>query len=319
METNTLDSTRLQQISEETNFNALLNSYCREYTNWSRYIGIPKYDEPLASYLVTTNDRLHIRFDFTAIGFEVYAPLKFYADSGRHVFNFPVIERNIDTDAINQVTIYRFMELAMQFSKQEFGTIDADLVTQRLANSVENLEAFLLFFKQNGKPVNFAKMSFIEAEQSLFLGHNAHPFPKGRSGFNSKEELFKYSPETQGHFQLAYFLISAENIMEKNAEGFDMTDLFRIELSDSNNTEMISLLDQHPDYKVVPMHPWEAKHLLELPNVKAMQQEKLLIFLGHLGELYTPTSSVRTVYNASSDWMLKFSLHVKITNSERVN
>lgn len=319
METNTLDSTKLQQISEETNFNALLNSYCREFSNWSRYIGIPKYDEPLANYLITTTDRLHIRFDFTAIGFEVYAPLKFYADSGRHVFNFPIIERNVDTDAINPITIYRFMELAIQVSDQEFGAVDADLVNQRLANSIENLETFLSYFKQNGKPVNFAKMSFIEAEQSLFLGHNAHPFPKGRSGFNCKEELFKYSPETQGHFQLAYFLISAENIVEKNAEGFDMTDLFRIDLLESNHKEIIVLLDQHPNYKVVPMHPWEAQYLLTLPQVKAMQQEKVLIFLGHFGELYTPTSSVRTVYNASSDWMFKFSLHVKITNSERVN
>lgn len=57
METNTLDSIRLQQISEETNFNALLNSYCREFNNWNRYLGIPKYDEPLANYLVTKPDR----------------------------------------------------------------------------------------------------------------------------------------------------------------------------------------------------------------------------------------------------------------------
>lgn len=192
METNTLDSIRLQQISEETNFNALLNSYCREFNNWNRYLGIPKYDEPLANYLVTKPDRLHIRFDFTAIGFEVYAPLKFYADSGRHVFNFPIIERNVATDVISPISIYRFMELAIQFSVEAFPNVDAGLVKQRLANSVENLEAFLSFFKQNGRPANFAKMNFIEAEQSLFLGHNAHPLPKGRSGFNNKEELFKY-------------------------------------------------------------------------------------------------------------------------------
>jgi siderophore synthetase component/RimJ/RimL family protein N-acetyltransferase len=319
METNTLDSTKLQQISEETNFNALLNSYCREFNNWSRYVGLPRYDKPLADYLATTNDRLHIRFDFTTIGFEVYAPLKFYADSGRHVFNFPIVARDVNTDAIKPVSIYRFMELAIQFSAEEFPDVDASVVKQRLTNSVENLESFLSFFTQNGKPTNFAKMSFIEAEQSLFLGHNAHPLPKGRAGFNSREELFRFSPETQGRFQLAYFLISTENIMEKNAEGFDMTDLFRIELLDSGNAEIITLLDQHPNHKVVPMHPWEADYLLTLSAVKAMEDESLLFYLGHFGEYYTPTSSVRTVYNASSDWMLKFSLHVKITNSERVN
>jgi len=316
---NTLDSTSLQQISEETNFNALLNSYCREFNNWSRYAGIPKYDAPLAAYLVNRTDRLHIRFDFSSIGSEVYAPLKFYADSGRHVFNFPVIERNIATDAINPISIFRFMELAIQFSAEEFPNASAALVNERLTNSVENLELFLNYFKQNGKPVNFAKMSFIDAEQSLFLGHNAHPLPKGRSGFNDKEELFKFSPETKGQFQLAYFLIAADNINEKNAEGFDITDLFRIELLESGDKELIALLDRHPNHKVVPMHPWEAHHLLTLPTVQAMEEEKLLIYLGCFGDYYTPTSSVRTVYNATSDWMLKFSLHVKITNSERVN
>ncbi|KIA93455.1 IucA/IucC family protein [Pedobacter kyungheensis] len=319
METNTLDSIKLQQISEETNFNALLNSYCREFTNWTRYAGIPKYDAPLADYLVTATDRLHIRFDFSNIGYEVYAPLKFYADSGRHIFNFPVIARNIETDAIASIDIYRFMELAVQFSAAEFPDAAADVVKERLSNSVENLQKFLSFFQQNGKPVNFAKMNFIAAEQSLFLGHNAHPLPKGRSGFNSDEELFKYSPETKGSFQLSYFLIAPANITEKNAEGFDITDLFRIELSESANAETIALLDQYPDHKVVPMHPWEAGYLLNQSAVQAMQAEKLLFYLGQFGEAYTPTSSVRTVYNVASDWMLKFSLHVKITNSQRVN
>ncbi|MCZ4223430.1 GNAT family N-acetyltransferase [Pedobacter rhodius] len=316
---NTLHSTRLQQISEETNFNALLNSYCREFGNWSRYVGIPKYDAPLAGYFTTTTDRMHIRFDFTDIGFEVYAPLKFYADSGRHVFNFPVVERNTNTDAINPVSIYRFMELAVQFSLSEFPDADISLVKQRLTNSIENLEHFLSYFQQNGKPINLAKMNFIEAEQSLFLGHNAHPLPKGRAGFNNQEELFKYSPETQGRFQLGYFLISKDNVFEKNAEGFDMTELFKIELSDVANPEIIAVLDKFPNHKVVPMHPWEANYLLGLSTVKAMQDEGLLFYLGEFGQFYTPTSSVRTVYNSLSDWMLKFSLHVKITNSERVN
>jgi len=314
-----LNSIKLQQISEETNFNALLNSYCREFTNWTRYAGIPKYDASLADYLATTTNRLHIRFDFSNIGYKVYAPLKFYADSGRHVFNFPVVARNIETDAIAAIDIYRFMELAIQFSADEFPDAAADVVKERLSNSVENLQKFLSFFQQNGKPVNFAKMNFIAAEQSLFLGHNAHPLPKGRAGFNNDEELFKYSPETKGSFQLSYFLIATANITEKNAEGFDITDLFKIELSESTNAETIALLDQYPNHKVVPMHPWEADYLLNQPSVQAMQAEKLLFYLGQFGEAYTPTSSVRTVYNANSDWMLKFSLHVKITNSQRVN
>jgi siderophore synthetase component len=315
----TYNTTQLQQISEETNFNALLNAYCREFTNWSRYIGVPKYDEPLANYLSTTDHRLHIRFDFTVIGFEVYAPLKFYADSGRHLFHFPIVQRNLVNDEITTITPLRFIQLAMEFGQAEFPEMNVELVKQRLNNSIENIEKYLNFFVQNGKPVNFAKMNFIQAEQSLFLGHNAHPLPKGRAGFSTDEELFKYSPETQGKFQLSYFLIHAANVNEQNAEGFDITDLFRIELLETATPNVIKLLDQYPNYKVVPMHPWEAAYLLKDPKVIALQSENLLFSLGDFGPLYTPTSSVRTVYNAESDWMFKFSLHVKITNSERVN
>ena len=316
---NTYSLTQIKQLSEETSFNALLNSYCREFANWSRYVGLPKYDEPLAQYLSTTGHEFHIRFDFASIGLEVYAPLKFYADSGRHLFYFPIVERNTESDEIKPIDPLRFVAIIGDYVKADFPNIEAELVKQRLLNSIENLEKFLTYHHEHGKPANLEKMSFIEAEQSLFLGHNAHPLPKGRLGFANDEELFKYSPETNGKFQLAYFLISAQNVGEQNAEGFDITDFFRIELLDVAPQPVINLLDQHPDFKVVPMHPWEAQYLLNQPAVKAMQAEGLLFELGQMGALYTPTSSVRTVYNEQSDWMLKFSLHVKITNSQRVN
>ena len=46
---------------------------------------------------------------------------------------------------------------------------------------------------------------------------------------------------------------------------------------------------------------------------------QLVHTLGPIGALFTPTSSVRTVYSAGLSWMLKFSLSVRITNSLRVN
>jgi len=318
---NIYSSTELQQISEETNFNALLNSYCREFTNWSRYIGIPKYDKALSEYLKLRDYRLHIRFDFSANGFEVFAPLKHYAESGRHVFGFPVIARELETDVIRPITASKFMELIVRQTAQEFPDMHAQLVEDRLQNSVENLKAYLQYFNRTGKVVNRERMKFIEAEQSLVLGHNAHPLPKGRLGFKDKDELLTYSPETAGEFQLVYFLIAADQVSEQNAEGFDITDDFKTELREyvSVDHSLLAFLDRHHSWKVVPMHPWEAGYLMQLPEVKEMEADGLLHNLGKWGPLYTPTSSVRTVYNKDSDWMFKFSLHVKITNSERVN
>lgn len=321
METNTYSLTKLQQLSEEINYNALLNSYCREFSNWSRYLGTPKYDPPLAAWFKTEDHELRLRFDFSGLGFEVFAPLKHYAESGRHIFAFPVVERNLETDELRAIDAARFLELAMLFAGTEFPNIHTGLVQERLLNSIENINVYLDYFNRTGKKVNNVQMSFIEAEQSLALGHNAHPLPKGRMGFKNEEELLKYSPESAGQFQLFYFLISPELVMEKNAEGPELTAVFRTEMREYLQADqvLLNLLDQHPDWKVVPMHPWEAAYLINLPEVKEIADKGLLHQLGNQGPLYTPTSSVRTVYNRDSDWMFKFSLHVKITNSERVN
>ncbi|MBB6270452.1 siderophore synthetase component [Pedobacter cryoconitis] len=321
METNTYSLIKLQQNSGEINFNALLNSYCREFSNWSRYLGIPKYDQPLASYLKLTGHELHLRFDFSEFGIEVFAPLKHYAESGRHVFHFPIIERDLETDEIRSIDALRFMELIILFAKDEFPHINADLVKSRLLNSIDNLTKYQAYFNRTGKLVNQQRMSFIETEQSLALGHNSHPLTKGRLGFKNDEELFRYSPETAGEFQLSYFLIAPEHVIEQNAEGFDITDTFKAELLSAipADHQISAFIESRASWKVLPMHPWEAQYLLTLPEVKEMISEGLLYSLGDWGAVYTPTSSVRTVYNRESDWMYKFSLHVKITNSERIN
>ncbi|MGY0036884.1 GNAT family N-acetyltransferase [Pedobacter sp. NJ-S-72] len=321
METNTYSLIKLQQNSGEINFNALLNSYCREFSNWSRYVGIPAYDQPLANYLKLTGHEFHLRFDFSEFGFEVFAPLKHYAESGRHVFHYPVIERDLNTDEIKPMDAMRFMELIIVFAKAEFPEINSELVKSRLQNSIDNLTKYQEYFNRTGKLVNKKQMSFIETEQSLVLGHNSHPLTKGRLGFKNDDELLKYSPETAGEFQLSYFLIAPEQVIEKNAEGFDITDTFKAELLNAVPAahQIRALVDSHASWKVLPMHPWEAEYLLARPEVKEMVSEGLLYSLGEWGALYTPTSSVRTVYNRESDWMYKFSLHVKITNSERVN
>lgn len=318
---NTYSLTKLQQISGEINFNSLLNSYCREFKNWSPYLGVPKYDQALADYLKGSAYELHARFDFSGQGLEVFAALKYYAESGRHLFDFPVVQRDLETDEIKPIDALRFMEIAMLFAGAEFPGIETALVKDRLLNSIENLNVYLDHFNRTGRQVNAVRMNFIETEQSLALGHNAHPLPKGRLGFKNEEELLTYSPETAGKFQLAYFLIAADHVTEQNADGTDLTEVFKAELSSyvAQNEDLLALLQLNALFKVVPMHPWEAEHLLSLPEVKEMKEEETLYTLGKWGPLYTPTSSLRTVYNQDSDWMFKFSLHVKITNSERVN
>ncbi|MDH6253812.1 siderophore synthetase component/RimJ/RimL family protein N-acetyltransferase [Chryseobacterium sp. H1D6B] len=315
---NTLKSINIPEQSEIINYTALINCYMREFTNWSSYLGIPKYDETLAEHLQETPTDLHIRIDFSSIGCDVYVPVRYFSESGRHLFDFPVIRRILDTEEVEEVDIYGFMTLTAEHAKGIYPNIDASTVLKRLNNSIENLTIYLNYLVENKKQVNELEMSFIEAEQSLILGHIFHPVPKSKQGFNN-EDLLKYSPETSGQFQLFYFLINPENIIEKNADGELVTKELSQKIYPLLDPEHKTLWDKFSDYQIVPMHPWEAEYLLTQENVQIMQEQGILFALGHYGEYFTPTSSVRTVYSEDSRWMYKFSLHVKITNSERIN
>ncbi|WP_370898467.1 GNAT family N-acetyltransferase [Chryseobacterium gossypii] len=315
---NTLKSTDVRQYAEEINYTALINCYMREFTNWSRYLGIPKYDAAIAKHLRMTPTGLHIRIDFSSIGCDVYIPVNYFSDTGRHLFGFPVLRRTLETDEVSGLDIYGFMALIAEYAKTLYPGIEASTVMERLNNSIENLIFYLNDLAESNRQVNHLEMSFIEAEQSLILGHILHPVPKSKQGFSSGD-LVKYSPETSGRFQLFYFLIHPENIIEKNADGTPVSEELRGIIYPLLDPEHKKLWDEFPEYRMVPMHPWEAEYLLNQTNVQAMQEQGLLFPLGHYGEYFTPTSSVRTVYHEASKWMYKFSLHVKITNSERIN
>ncbi|WP_108867836.1 GNAT family N-acetyltransferase [Aquimarina aquimarini] len=304
--------------AEEVNFTALLNSYCREFTNWSKYYGVPKYDDTLKEYIGSIEHLLYLKIDFSEIGYEVYVPLKYFSETGIHSFSFPVVERNLEKDVIKKIAYSRFLELTSWYAKSEFPAIDKTFTQQLMTNSIENLDTFLTSFQESGLMINSPYLSFIDAEQSLILGHSVHPLTKTREGF-SDEDLLKYSPETKGRFQLYYFLIHPDNVDEKNAEGELPSQFLREEILAGDNDYAKKVIRENPEWKLVPSHPWEATYLLNQPEVREMKDMGLLITIGELGPDYTATSSVRTVYNEDSDWMYKFSLHVKITNSYRVN
>lgn len=314
----TNDLIKLRPLAEQVNFKSLLNCYCREFKNWSRYEGIPKYDLALADYMQSIDHSTFLRFDFTNIGQEVFAPLEYFSESGIHSFGFPIVVRDCASDKIKEIDPLHFIDLVTAYSKTDYPDIDAAPTKERLENSINNLAFYLAHYKNSDRIANSPEQSFIEAEQSLILGHSVHPLPKSREGFNS-EELEKYSPETAGKFPLHFFLVHPDNVLEKSAEEYLMTDYLRKEITAYADNNAKELLARYPQWKVVPTHPWEAEYLLNQPEVKEMQSKQILFSLGQFGPSYTATSSVRTVYNDESEWMYKFSLHVKITNSYRVN
>jgi spermidine-citrate ligase len=154
---------------------------------------------------------------------------------------------------------------------------------------------------------------FISAEQSLVFGHWLHPTPKSRQGMSFWQQE-TYAPEFHGQFQLHYFA-AREGLVRQASANAEPASAIVSTLIRQDPTE-IRLRDGEV---LLPMHPLQAQALLLDPDIDALMREGSLRNLGAAGGLFTATSSVRTVYSADADWMLKFSLPVRITNSVRVN
>jgi len=319
MDTTMQRITKIEHISEEINFTALLNCFLREYKNWHRFFYIPQYDLTLRDYFLQVNHDKWIKILFPESKTEVYCPLTYYSATGRHLFKFPVIARHTETDTISEINIDSFLSL---IAKELGNNTHQTLLLERINDSITNTAIFLEEALHDNilGALNKLSIPFIEAEQSMLLGHQLHPVSKSRMGF-SRKELALYTPEMRNSFQLHYFLADPEFVVEKSTYSTDITQKIRTALLENHRTsaEAKDFINFHHDKKLLPVHPWEAAYLLKQAEVIELIEAGKLIHIGPCGPEYTATSSVRTVYNAYSEFMFKFSLHVKITNSERVN
>lgn len=161
--------------------------------------------------------------------------------------------------------------------------------------------------------------TFIDSEQATIWGHWLHPTPKSRQSIATWQHEH-YCPELHGRFQLHFFaaarhLVVQESIAEKPAEALIRT----IATQGFDAGRVQRLLDSIGDVCLLPVHPLQADWLSHQPHVRRLLAQGVLTDLGHLGPLFTATSSVRTVYSEACEYMLKLSIPVKITNSLRIN
>lgn len=152
--------------------------------------------------------------------------------------------------------------------------------------------------------------AYLESEQSLSYGHPFHPAPKSRQGFSSADQQ-RYSPELRAHFPLHYFAVRREYLVQQS--------LLAAPCDAVVGAQAPAHLHVPADFALLPVHPWQARHLQAHPLVRNALQQDLLRDLGPQGEAYFPTSSIRTVFHPANPYFYKFSLHVRVTNCVRKN
>ncbi|MES2527323.1 MAG: IucA/IucC family protein [Bdellovibrionota bacterium] len=170
----------------------------------------------------------------------------------------------------------------------------------RILASIENLSVSLSAFDRS------TVHDFLSSEKGLLLGHPFHPHPKSRDEF-SDDDFLKYAPETSSGFPLEWHLVRAEVI---KATPEYVSELWKMLQQDF-------VMPEESGWIPYPAHPWQMKALKEKGTLRNLETEGAIRFIGHTKKNWHPTSSLRTLYQKESPFMLKFSLSVRITNSIR--
>jgi len=196
--------------------------------------------------------------------------------------------------------------------------------TELLARMLDSLHAVTGYLELRRDDIDrlwsAEHLSFIASEQALLLGHPLHPTPKSRGEMSPRDRAM-YSPETQGQFQLHWLAARPEVVRHASATGRpapeESATLLRSDPT-VDPDQLDALLDGSGNRVLLPAHPWELAYLRARPELTSLFDGGAVVDLGPLGSPVTPTTSVRTVYQPDWRWQLKFSLHVRVTNSLRV-
>jgi siderophore synthetase component len=284
----------------------LLNCYLRETDGW-RFEG---------DQLVVPLRRLQA---------DVVVTVRYRSPTLRHRFAWParLAGRGTATVPVGYATLASMLldELHPAPSDARAGTEAPTRLLARMLESLHNVTEFLdLRRDEVDRSWSADPLPFIRSEQALLLGHPLHPTPKSRSEMSPRERRL-YSPETQGRFPLRWLAAAPHVVKHASATGTPaplMTEQLARAGGAANAATVDAVRDQWPDRLLLPAHPWELEHLQAQPEVADLFERGALVDLGPLGDPVTPTTSVRTVYGESWPWQLKFSLHVRVTNSLRV-
>ncbi|GHF28596.1 hypothetical protein GCM10010218_07160 [Streptomyces mashuensis] len=250
-----------------------------------------------------------LELGFPASGLRLAVPVRHRSATGWHRFGTPTVLGTGHTEP-PAADVALVASAAIRESTTGRGHpahLGTD-ATARVLNSAARVAAHLT--ARRAEPAGTTGPTpFLDAEQALLLGHPFHPAPKSREEATA-HELAAWSPELRGSFALHWFAAHPDVVVGESWDGRPVTDLLR---------PLAAGLDLPAGTVPVPAHPWQAREVLQRPEVRQLVDDGLLHPLGPGGDPWHPTSSVRTVHRPGADVMLKLSLGMRITNSRRNN
>ena len=303
----------MKELANRLAMQHLVNAYSQETGKASLF---EKYQQN-STQLAFSQGLTLLSLPLSLIQAQLFVPLSYVSRVGRHrIAALPQIfqkGQKLNFSAVAMVSL-----LLEELVQQSEGRVDAASLVERWIQSRDALQQFLNIRAEDFDALVQVEQGFIESEQALILGHSMHPAPKSRTGF-VHEDWQKYSPEACGQTQLHYWLVAPEYI----AEGTALEQAFSIQLKQEIKWHLseseLETLAAYAHYKLLPLHPWQARYLQSKVWFKSLKAKLKIIDLGEKAWIFSPTTSVRTLASFNARWMLKPSLSVMITNSIRVN
>ena len=303
----------MKELANRLAMQHLVNAYSQETGKASLF---EKYQQN-STQLAFSQGLTLLSLPLSLIQAQLFVPLSYVSRVGRHrIAALPQIfqkGQKLNFSAAAMVSL-----LLEELVQQSEGHVDAASLVERWIQSRDALQQFLNIRAEDFDALVQVEQGFIASEQALILGHSMHPAPKSRTGC-VHEEWQKYSPEACGQTQMHYWLVAPEYI----AEGTALEQAFSIQLKQEIKWHLseseLETLAAYAHYKLLPLHPWQARYLQSKAWFKSLKAKLKIIDLGEKAWIFSPTTSVRTLASFNAPWMLKPSLSVMITNSIRVN
>ena len=294
----------MNQLSQKHSANCFLNSLFREWGEFS-------HDANTSTFVINLKDE----------GLLVI-PVEYFSLVGRHSYAAEFYYRKNHSSEVEEINFNELVVILLDHLSKNYNTtpLQLSIFLERINDSVNNIEASLSLRSEDLCVLYKNKsIDFKDAEQGLIVGHTFHPHPKNRDEF-SQEDYKKYSPEAAGDFYLHWFMVHADIVHSHISKNFEQK-----EWSDELFVKEVTNLETYKELKAkgyipYPVHPWQKNILLKMPLIQDYITEGLVVDLGMadaLFEKWYPTSSLRSIYNETSPYMLKFSLSVRLTNSIR--
>ena len=303
----------MKELANRLAMQHLVNAYSQETGKASLF---EKYQQN-STQLAFSQGLTLLSLPLSLIQAQLFVPLSYVSRVGRHrIAALPQIfqkGQKLNFSAAAMVSL-----LLEELVQQSEGLVDAASLVERWIQSRDALQQFLNIRAEDFDALVQVEQGFIESEQALILGHSMHPAPKSRTGF-VHEEWQKYSPEACGQTQLHYWLVAPEYIAEGTALEQIFSIQFKQEIKWHLSESELETLAAYTHYKLLPLHPWQARYLQSKVWFKSLKAKLKIIDLGEKAWIFSPTTSVRTLASFNARWMLKPSLSVMITNSIRVN